>query len=450
MSVLGWMKSNWIIVICVVIMLVAPPIAWYFSTSMAKKTSAEREAEANRLYNDVRGLRTTYAIPAASPDAERVDFTYEPNERVIEWFRQQNQQLTGAMQQVIEEAVEFNRRGREPVIEGVLPTPPEDRTRRQTLLIEFANAFVPGAGQSVYERLLAEVNAGGPAPADELAGQLRAEADREVQRRLSGSADGQITLEEEEEIRQRLVQMRLSHYSRRAGQISLYADLSAFPTSAEYSPYYPHSQVAGVPDVEQCFRWQWDAWLAGDLIAALRTANSDDSGQLQPVAKAPVKRLLMVQGPPPAFLSSAEQTVLNSGERVDADVQPGPDPATALIEPTFDADLTGRPADELNQLYNVREVAMLLHVDSARIPQVIEAFGKTNFMTVTAVSISSVDLDAELGKGYFYGDDHVVQMQVTVEALYLRQWTKQYMPPSVRVRMGLPETEPEPETDDAG
>ena len=454
MRILGWMKSNWIIVVCAAIMLIAPPVAWYFSTSMAKKTTAARQTEADQLFTEVRGLRTTYAIPSVRPGGERVEFTFEPNARVIEWFREQNEQLAGGMRQVIEEAVEFNRRGREPAFDGVLPTPPEDRTQRATLLIEFANAFVPRParpGQSVYERMLADLNAGGPAPAPQLAQMLRNEADQEYQRRQSGSPDGQVTLEEEEEIKARLVQMRLNHYSRRAREISLYADLSAFPRSPERSPWYPHEPVSGVPTVEQCFRWQWDAWLADDFLAAIRTANTDRSGRLLHVEEAPVKRLLKIEGPPPRFARTQEQAMARPGEPdAETSVEPGPDPAIGLIEPSFDDSLTGRMPGELNQLYDVRQAAVLLHVDSARLPQVIEAFGKTNFMTVTAVTLSGVDLDSELGQGFFYGDDHVVQAQFTIEALYLRQWTKQFMPPSIRVRLGLPETDPEPEDDDFG
>jgi hypothetical protein len=450
MNVLGWMKSNWIIVVCVAIMLIAPPIAWYFSTSMAKKTGAARQTEADRLFKDVRNLQTTYALPSVRPDAERVDFTFAPNERVIQWFREQNQQLTSAMQQVVQEAVEFNRRGREPVADSVLPAPPEDRTQRQTVLIEFANAFVPSSGQpgqSVYERMLADLNAGGPVSAVQVAQTLRNEADREIQRRQSGAADGQIAPEEEEEIRNRLVQMRLGRYRTRAREISLYADLSAFPDKPEQSPWYPHSPVSGVPPVEQCFRWQWDAWLADDLLAAIKTANSDESGRLLPVEEAPVKRLLMMRGPAPRMAPGQEQGTsrFGFGEPVNTTVDAGPDPATGLIEPSFDAHLTGRPPDALNQLYDVRQAAVLLHVDSSRLPQVIEAFGRTNFITVTDVTVSRVDLDGELGRGFFYGNDHVVQAQLTVEILYLRQWTTQFMPPSIRASLGLPESDPEPE-----
>jgi hypothetical protein len=447
MNVLGWMKSHWFIVACIAVMLVAPPVAWYFSSSMARKTSAARESEAGSLFNEVRSLRTTYALPSVSPGAQRVELASEPNERITAWFREQNEQLTGSMAQVIEEAVEFNRRGREPVIEGVLPTPPADPTEHTTRLIDFAGAFVPSPsrpGQSVYERMLVEIDAGGPVPAAELSQTLRSEADREIQRRQSDSPDGQISLEEEEEIRQRLVQMRLSRYSARAREISLYANLSAFPSAADRSPYFPREQEGGVPTVEQCFRWQWDAWLAEDVLAAIRTANSDEGGRLLPVEQAPVKRLLRVEGPPPRFLATPDQG-LRPDEEASGATDPGADPAGALIEPTFDAYLTGRPPETLNQLYDVRIVSVLAHVDSARLPQVIEAFGRTNFMTVIGVTISPVDLDAELGNGYFYGDDHVVQVQFNVEVLFLRQWTKQYMPPSIRTRLGLPETDQDPD-----
>src|SRR5690606_19502723 len=102
MNIVGWMKSNWIIIVCVAVMLIAPPVAWYFSSSMAKETTAAGEQEATRLYDEVRGLRTTYTFPATRPGEQGVSFTYEPNQRVTEWLRQQNQQLKAEMDEVVD------------------------------------------------------------------------------------------------------------------------------------------------------------------------------------------------------------------------------------------------------------------------------------------------------------------------------------------------------------
>ena len=43
----------------------------------------------------------------------------------------------------------------------------------------------------------------------------------------------------------------------------------------------------------------------------------------------------------------------------------------------------------------------------------------------------------ELASGYYYGDDHVSRAQITIETIWLREWTKQWMPPNVKVTVGL-------------
>ena len=456
MSAISWIKSNLIIVGSTAVILIAPPISWYFSTSKAAKITAERQTEAEKLYRDLGGLRTTYSIPATTPDGESVSFAYEPNQRVIEWFRQQNQQLSSALGQVVEEAIEFNQRGRTPVIDGVFPTPPENPTRRATLLLEFANAFVPDAarpGASVYEQMLSDIRSGGPVDPTKLAEQLRNAYEMETERRRSAASDGQISSEEEKEIQDKLVQQRMASYQARARQLTVYAELSAFPTDTKSAPYFPREPVAGVPALADCFRWQFDAWLAHDLLAAVATANSSPDGRLMSVEEAPVKRIRGMGGLPPMFAQApprSERPIWEEEDTGPAPVDPGADPATQVIQPDFLNDLTGH-SSELNQLYDVRYARMLLYVDSARLPKVIEAFSKTNFMTVTGVTVTPVDMDADLLLGYFYGDDHVVQATLEIEALYLRQWTEQYMPPAVRERLGLPEIQaPEGEDDGGG
>jgi hypothetical protein len=101
-------------------------------------------------------------------------------------------------------------------------------------------------------------------------------------------------------------------------------------------------------------------------------------------------------------------------------------------------------------LYDARTAGIALIVDSERLPVVLQSFPKSNFMTVTDMSIQQVDLDKDLAQGFYYGDDYVVRLDLYVEVLYLRQWTKPYMPPGVRVALGLPEAEPQPEGEDDG
>ncbi len=61
-------------------------------------------------------------------------------------------------------------------------------------------------------------------------------------------------------------------------------------------------------------------------------------------------------------------------------------------------------------------------------------------MTVTGVNIDKIDVLPELQMGYYYGSDPVVTTTLTVESLWLRDWTTRLMPDDVKVALGI-ETE---------
>ena len=58
-------------------------------------------------------------------------------------------------------------------------------------------------------------------------------------------------------------------------------------------------------------------------------------------------------------------------------------------------------------------------------------------MTVVDVDLTNVDVYDAIEQGYYYGDDHVVLAQLTIETAWLRSWTVDYMPQGIRDLLGI-------------
>ena len=60
-------------------------------------------------------------------------------------------------------------------------------------------------------------------------------------------------------------------------------------------------------------------------------------------------------------------------------------------------------------------------------------------MTVLDADIYSIDPWDLISQGYYIGTDYPVRVEMEIETLWLRSWTKAYMPPAVREQLGIPE-----------
>ena len=79
---------------------------------------------------------------------------------------------------------------------------------------------------------------------------------------------------------------------------------------------------------------------------------------------------------------------------------------------------------------------------SDAVPVVLDALCSTNLMTVVSCSLVNTDPQALLEAGFYYGGGHVMEMQVKLETLWLRTWTTESMPQSIKRVLGvsLPES----------
>ena len=83
------------------------------------------------------------------------------------------------------------------------------------------------------------------------------------------------------------------------------------------------------------------------------------------------------------------------------------------------------------------QVRLTVVVDTKRIPQVLNRLASHNFLTVIDLNLQPTDKFVAMSAGYDYGIASVSEMTVVLEAAWLREWTVEFMPDSVKKSLGI-------------
>lgn len=444
-KVTTFIKKRWPLIVSVVVILAALPAAWIVSGKLNTKLKTGQEQKANALITQLDGLRVNYELPAPVEGMEPVSESGRmPHPKLTEFFREQQRSQNERLAEATGEIIRFNSKGRGPLVEGLFPKQPEDNSEAQLLRLRMQAMLIPNGGRSVYEQLLADLNATTPPDSQSVLDQLNDTAARLREREAAQSGAAELDPEELEIMTRELTAQRVSLYARPAQEHSIYMSLEQFPEGTPFrvAPSFPRQASSEAPDHAWTFLWQYDYWLAQDLIGFLKIANTRNN-TLLPIVDAPIKRVLEINGKP------LNIDRLGGRDEFAGGLDPGPDPSAQVFDPRHFASPSGREADWLNQLYDIRRVKMSLVVDSARIPKILDATAQQNLITVVDLDISPVDVWGDLERGYYYGQDHVVRLDLDLELIYLRAWTAPLMPDIVSQELGLP-PHPEPGQDEDG
>lgn len=111
----------------------------------------------------------------------------------------------------------------------------------------------------------------------------------------------------------------------------------------------------------------------------------------------------------------------------------------AEVKPNYQVSITGRSTSPSNPDYDVRNAEIVAVVSSERLAVFLDALSRVNFNTVLQVRLGEVDVKADLERGYYYGNEHVVRATITLETVWLRNWTSPLMPASVKKTLGIVE-----------
>ncbi|HHN78327.1 MAG TPA: hypothetical protein ENK11_06615 [Phycisphaerales bacterium] len=438
---LGWLKSNILIVVFCVLIIVLPP-AGFVGSSMwnasIKKKVEEKLSTKKRAVDGV--ARVRYTLPPISPDEQPFELSRPPNAVVTAFFADKRAERQSMIESVVKRAVLFNKKeDREVLLPGLFPGMDDDREERRRVK-EMAR-LIAGDDEtpSVYDGLFASINAGEPLKPEDVARRV-VDAYRAALDRQGGGDIGSLPPEEQETIRKQMKAQRLSVYARRAGELSVYGSKEALYGADPSTESVIFEEVPeGSHDVTEAFIWQMDYWFVQDLLKAVRLANTTEDGLMTEIPISPVKRIVSIRLDkieiPEEEDKDSDASAGGRGSRGGRGsplvrprpvARPGAGPA-AEAEPSY----TGRSPDDENGAYQVRRGRITLIAASDQLVRVLEAISKENFMTVIGIKLNDVDRWADLREGYFYGPDHVVRAEIEVESSWLDFWLADVVPDRV-------------------
>ena len=493
--VLAWIKSNILIVISVVVILVPVPVAYYFSSQWNKNIREGQQEKVDKAQRAIRGASTiTYALPAITESERDLSETRAPNAQVSAWYAERLQERRAAVAEVLDLAETVNRAvdrpvlgNHRPVVDGLFPDPGSQAER----IAKVADFFAVVAGRSVtdrtlYDRMIEAIGGSGPPDALELAIQL---SSQEETLRARYETDPRPQAEITQDIQTQLASRRLGAYAAYAEQAGVYMTANALHQPQQHPGITAASATTtatGLNDPRarrvrqqngnpvspaECFVWQWDLWIYADVLAAIDAANREGTTGEPGVRGAVVKRvdsIAISQFPLPgmqAAVSTRPSGGLGARPVFSGDLAPdtfGGDMRSERDERGRDSEdpaASSRPQDNVKThtgrvlsdnddslIADIRRVAIDVVVASDRLPILLDQIGRSNLMTVVDIDLAEVDVVGDLRQGYDYGPGHVVRASILIESKWLRSWTARWMPEAIRTVLGVPEPET-PEAD---
>lgn len=437
-----WLKSNWMSLTAILIALILAPVGMYFAGSWRAAVLKSVEGNVNQDISSLNAIDVTYQVQPFLSGQEGISVKTVPNEASTQAITAILERVLSESAAVRDEALAFNQRDMQPLIRGSAPNEnlfpqPADESSRLRLLSRMVAEW-----PQAHETLLRRYHMGMPLSADQVVAALQQVQRQEVSRLDAGQPGRTLTAEEQAEIARILSERRLQMYRNEARRVTAYAEPSVFRGVT------PWAATAVLP-LETAWQWQTLFWVHEEIIRAVAAANADTVGGWLPVYDAPVKRIESITVTSPS--KSGQPATGGSGDRdpssagaEGAEAQPSGDDKAELAR-DFSLSHSGRSSWPVmaNPIYDIRYVDIQMIVSSQRLPAVLAAFPRTNFMTVVGLNFSDYDPSADLREGFDYGAEHLVRADIRVETVWLRGWMKQWMPPKVRAALGIPE-DPKP------
>jgi len=281
-----------------------------------------------------------------------------------------------------------------------------------------------------YADLLKKCRAVLPPAEEDILVELQRSKLRFVQAELSKSIEMKLTPDEQLKLVSDLTNRRLAAYREVAVNGGLYLDAQSIGAPSKH---------LDDPNLLQLWMMQWKFWIAEDIIEACTKVNEQGS-----IAASPVKRIVAIQFVGPVKGGAAPSAAAEASAET-ADASQSPEGGTsavmgAPIDPNAPVSLANYANSfqgwGSNQLYDVYKTTVTLVVETAKIPAVTNSFAQQNFIAITNIRIVPLDPFAAIQSGYFYGENPVSSVTLTLESVWLRQWTGPLMPDEVRLKFG--------------
>ena len=417
-----WVKSNVITVVFIVIVIAALVVIPLFAGRMNESVRQDVEERLTALTQ----LQSLERTPVEIGTESRQMLV---NPSILEQVRKLTEAEREDADRIRQISVEHNRKERGVLNEELLPSPPP---HRREVLPEQFHAEVIAANRELLQTL----DPGLPPSLESMKEELETKRAQFIAIELKKELSETLTDEEMELLQNDLRAARMAKYAEAAAAIGIYATEAALNL-----PVWDRTRDYSMPEL---FEWQWQYWIHQDIINAIADANADSES----VLTAPVKRILNIAVAPidtagssggssgaPAGGMSGGFSGGAAGARGGADTAVSatpPDPARP-VPLDFGRSFTGRVT---NPLYDVRYVQLDLDVATDRLPDVLDALARQNFITVINMAIAPVDPFEVAESGYLY-EGAVSRVSLQLETIWLRDWTAQFMPPEVKRMLGV-------------
>ncbi len=231
-NVLNWFKKHWVIPTLSVAILAILGTTWWFSNSWNEQIRDEQQKKASDLLTKVKGVQVTYALPLVAGETKAVELQTPPNSVITAKFSESRKRIIEQRESVVKIAEAFNKGDKKPLVDGLFPSPAAGQEQLKPLELVQKLIGNPTQGTpSAYQLLLDSIRAGGPIASTQLEAQLNDIYRREAEKLRGANATRELTQPEKESLARQLLDARRSEYIRRANEVSVYADMSVFPSA---------------------------------------------------------------------------------------------------------------------------------------------------------------------------------------------------------------------------
>ena len=283
-----------------------------------------------------------------------------------------------------------------------------------------------------YDRILATVHAGTAPSKEELSTELNTKRTDFIDRQFRKAASEQLSKEEEASLTEFLIGQRRAICRDRANEIGLYLSKETLSP-----PDYSNTQK---PTLDEMFAWQWRLWVLDRVaasIASINGSNSEPTAPIHSLNRLAIRGLLATQTP------AAGDRSFGGGSRSAPGA--GVDGVPGAGTRDYSKSITGRVT---NDAFDVILVDLDMIVATGRIDEVLSGFTIPVVISVLDVEVAQADAFAAMKAGEYLGEGAVTRLTVTLETLWLRDWSGELMPNEARTKIGMaarPSAEEAPE-----
>jgi len=440
-QILAWMKGNIILVVLIIACIGAGVGLPMFAASWSEEVQQSLNKR-TKAFSEIDSLLKSKVSPPTGGSAKQVVI----NRELVDDYREVANMLRDDAQRVVEQARQHNQK------EFTTSFPElflEDVTRSQ---LETLPQQLYSQLQANYRSLLSNLRAGSPLEMDMLVQELEESRVRFIENKLSKDPEkALLTKEQHSQLEVSMTDKRMSMLRSRAQDLGMYLD--------EETLEIPEFEEKNRPNMGTLFTWQWRYWAVADALSAIATMNGE-----QTELTSPVKRVTLIQvfGLPSIDGKNKPERsdpIPDVNERptgpkrgggamgMGGDTSKNP-PQKNPDKPKQDKSKKGSFGKSNGEvasftkrkdstLYDTLQVRLRMVVSTVRIPTILDTFAQNNFATVIDIDLQPVNKFTSLEEGFDYGAEPVSELTVVLETVWLRAWTVELMPKSVKTALGI-------------